>query len=89
MAGRNQIWGIAASMITYLLIWNLTYFTSGNVYLAYLLADILSAFAYSFASLPSELRFHFATSEVFHYLFSTSMVYYLLISLIFIMLGLI
>lgn len=89
MSFKNQLWALIASMVAYTVIWYLIVLSTGYTYLAYLIADISGAFLYSFIYIPNEEKLHFYSSNMFNYLFSTSLIYFVGLSLFFKLVGLI
>lgn len=85
---RNSIYAVLISFFAYLFSANLTMYLSGNVALGYLVGDILSSFLYALFLLPSGMRKYFYKNGFFHYVFSTTLVEFLGITLIFILIGL-
>ncbi|MCI2068003.1 MAG: hypothetical protein LKJ88_00280 [Bacilli bacterium] len=89
MPFKNQLWALVVSMVAYSVIWYLVVLFTGYTYLAYLIADISGAFLYSFIYIPNQEKLHFYSSNMFNYLFSTSLIYFFGLSIFFKLIGLI
>ncbi len=62
-------------------------FADPNPYLIYLIMDIVVAFVYAFVFLPKD-RLHFYRYYLFHYLFSTNLVWFVGFTLVLAFIGL-
>lgn len=85
---RNYWSAILISFFSYLILANLTAYLSSSAALGYLVADIVSSFLYALFLLPGETRKEFYKIGFFHYAFSTTLVEFLGITLVFILIGL-
>jgi len=63
----------------------LPFFVS-NIAIIYLISDIISAFVYAIVYLPFD-RIHFYRYSVFHYMFSSTLVMFCGITIVFLLLG--
>jgi hypothetical protein len=87
MEGRWWQAILAVMIVDFALEIMLSFFIS-STYLIYLITDIIGAFVYAFVYLPYP-KTDLLRDPNFHYLFSSTLVMFLVISLIFILIGII
>ncbi len=78
---RNSFTGLILALITSFLVYFILGFFTDNIYLIYLIADILMAFIYALFTLPYD-KIHFYRYYEFHYMFASNMVFLLIATII-------
>lgn len=84
-----MIAGVFLGWFAYFLIFTVLYLATGSAALGYLVSDILTSFIFALVGTPSYERRTFWKSYYFNANFSSTLVEFLLITVIFISLGLV
>lgn len=84
-----MIAGVFLGWFAYFLIFTVLYLSTGSAALGYLVSDILASFIFALVGTPSYERRTFWKSYYFNANFSSTLVEFLLITVIFISLGLV